>query len=74
MNCSDPPAFHAKVCLLWIGSGTEETMFLGAVRNVHESLDGVGIKHAVFESFGTAHEWQTWRRSLQDFAARLFRE
>jgi S-formylglutathione hydrolase FrmB len=25
-----------------------------------------------FESPGTAHEWQTWRRDLKDFAPRLF--
>jgi enterochelin esterase-like enzyme len=30
------------------------------------------ILHVVFESPGTAHEWQTWRRSLHDFAPRLF--
>jgi hypothetical protein len=23
---------------------------------------------------GTDHEWQTWRRNLKDFAARLFRD
>jgi len=26
-----------------------------------------------FESNGTAHEWQTWRRDLNDFVPRLFR-
>jgi len=26
-----------------------------------------------FESPGTAHEWQTWRRDLFDLAPRLFR-
>jgi enterochelin esterase family protein len=33
----------------------------------------MGIRHVFFESAGTAHEWQTWRRSLHDFAQRLFR-
>jgi enterochelin esterase-like enzyme len=70
----DPAAFHAKVHLLWLGAGTKEAMFLGAVRKIHESLDSTGIKHVVFESPGTAHEWQTWRRSLHDFAPRLFRQ
>ncbi|HXJ58399.1 MAG TPA: hypothetical protein VNU68_17220 [Verrucomicrobiae bacterium] len=27
-----------------------------------------------FSSPGTDHEWQTWRRSLYDFAPRLFHE
>jgi enterochelin esterase family protein len=71
---SDPAAFHAKVRLLWLGAGTAEERFVGAVRQMHESLDGAGIRHVVFESPGTAHEWQTWRRSLHDFAPRLFRD
>jgi enterochelin esterase family protein len=70
----DPAAFHAKVRLLWLGAGTAEERFLGQVRKMHESLDGAGIRHVVFESPGTAHEWQTWRRSLHDFAPRLFRD
>ena len=32
------------------------------------------IKNLVYyESPGTTHEWLTWRRSLEDFAPRLFR-
>ncbi len=69
---SDPAAFHAKFRLLWLGAGTAEERFLVGVRKMHESLDGAGIKHVVFESSGTAHEWQTWRRSLHEFAPRLF--
>ena len=26
-----------------------------------------------YESPGTAHEWQTWRRCFKEFAPRLFR-
>src|SRR5262249_58282421 len=68
----NPAAFHAKVRLLWLGAGTAEERFLGNVRKMHESLEGAGIRHVVFESPGTAHEWQTWRRALHDFAPRLF--
>ena len=71
---SDPAAFHAKVRLRWLGAGTAEERFLAVVRKMYENLDGAGIKHVVFESPGTAHEWQTWRRSLLDFAPRLFRK
>jgi enterochelin esterase family protein len=71
---ADPATFQAKVRLLWIGAGTAEPQFSSAVRRMHESLEGAGIKHVVFESPGTAHEWQTWRRSLHDFAPRLFRD
>ncbi len=31
-----------------------------------------GIKTVFYESPGTAHEWQTWRRCLNEFAPRLF--
>ena len=68
-----PPAFNKRVRLLWVGAGTGED---GASTTRHHScttsLDAAGIKHVVFESPGTAHEWQTWRRSLNDFAPRLF--
>ena len=37
----------------------------------HESGRGQ-IQHAFYESPGTYHEWQTWRRVLKDFAPRLF--
>jgi enterochelin esterase-like enzyme len=29
------------------------------------------IQHVFYESPGTDHEWQTWRRDLKDFAPRL---
>jgi enterochelin esterase-like enzyme len=70
----DPAAFHARVRLLWLGAGTAEERFLEAIRKMHESLESARIKHVLFESAGTSHEWQTWRRSLQDFAPRLFRD
>jgi len=37
-------------------------------------LERAGVKHVVFESQGTAHEWQTWRRCLHEFVPRLFRD
>ena len=39
-----------------------------------QALTAAGIKDVVFyASSGTAHEWQTWRRSLHEFAPRLFK-
>jgi enterochelin esterase-like enzyme len=70
---NDAPAYNKRVRLLWIGAGTGETAIFETVSQVHKSLDAAGIKHVMFESTGTAHEWQTWRRSLNDFAARLFK-
>jgi enterochelin esterase-like enzyme len=68
----DAEAFNKRVRLLWLGAGTAEERFAANVKAVHGALDKAGVKHVVFESQGTAHEWQTWRRSLHDFAPRLF--
>jgi enterochelin esterase-like enzyme len=70
---ADPTAFAKKVHLLWLGVGTKEPerMRAGLLR-LHESLDEAKIQHIFYESPGTDHEWQTWRRDLKDFAPRLF--
>jgi enterochelin esterase-like enzyme len=70
---ADVPAFNRRVHLLWIGAGTAEEAMYKAGSQLHAALDAAGIKHVFYESAGTAHEWQTWRRSLNDFAPRLFR-
>jgi enterochelin esterase-like enzyme len=44
-----------------------------SIRKLHTMLTDAGIVHVYQESPGTDHEWQTWRRNLNDFAARLFR-
>ena len=69
----DVAAYNTRVRLLWFGAGTGETTFHEAALKLHETLEAAGIKHVRFESAGTAHEWQTWRRSLHDFAPRLFK-
>jgi enterochelin esterase-like enzyme len=70
---SDPERFNKKVKLLWIGIGTHEgEMFYKGINQFHLTLQDLGIKHVYIESQGTAHEWQTWRRALYDFAPRLF--
>ncbi|HZI32419.1 MAG TPA: esterase, partial [Candidatus Binatia bacterium] len=40
--------------------------------NVAE-LNAAGINSVFYESPNTAHEWQTWRRSLHEFASLLFK-
>lgn len=70
----DGPALNKKIKVLWIGMGTEEPdPFPGTIGAFRAMLDKAGVKHVYFESQGTAHEWLTWRRSLKDFAPRLFR-
>jgi enterochelin esterase family protein len=70
----DAPALNEKVRLLWLGTGTAEGRFTAAVTGMHSALHKSGIHPVLYESRGTAHEWQTWRRCLHDFARRLFRD
>jgi len=70
---AQPAVFSKRVHLLWLGVGTAEpeTMRSGLLR-FHSTLEAAQIKHVFYESPGTDHEWQTWRRDLKDFVPRLF--
>jgi enterochelin esterase family protein len=71
---ADPAAFAKKVRLLWLGVGTDEPERMReGIRGLHASLTEANIAHVYWESPGTDHEWQTWRRDLKDFAPRLFK-
>lgn len=66
----DAEAFNKQIKLLFISTGTEER----SPKEQVEALKAYGINNIVFhESQGTAHEWLTWRRALNDFAPRLFK-
>jgi enterochelin esterase-like enzyme len=70
---ADAAAFNKKVHLVWLGIGTAEgERRYNAVKGFHETLDKTGIANVYYESPGTAHEWLTWRRCLNEFAPRLF--
>lgn len=70
---ADPAAFAKRVHLLWVGVGTEEPAQMKAgIEGFHKLLQDGKIEHVFYESPGTAHEWQTWRRDMKDFAPRLF--
>lgn len=69
----DAATFNKKVKLLWLGAGTAEERFHTNTVAMHQALDRAGIRNVFYSSPGTDHEWQTWRRSLHDFAPRLFR-
>jgi enterochelin esterase-like enzyme len=71
---SNPSAFNSRVKLLWLGVGTAEPeLFRTGIGGAVQALKAAGVRVVYFESNGTAHEWQTWRRALNDFAPRLFR-
>jgi enterochelin esterase-like enzyme len=63
-------AFNKKMKVLFLGIGSVEGP---GTKNFSEALTAAGIHNVYFESPGTAHEWLTWRRCLNDFAPRLFR-
>jgi enterochelin esterase family protein len=71
---SDPRAFNQRVKLLWLGVGSAEPEeFRNGIGGAVAALRKAGVRVEYFESQGTAHEWQTWRRDLNEFAPRLFR-
>ena len=72
---ADPAAFAKKVHVLYLGVGTAEAeRFTTRIRGLHKALEDAGITHVYWESPGTDHEWQTWRRNLKDFASRIFKK
>ncbi len=74
---ADPAAFDKKVSLLFLHSG-DVGLDAGIHKNaesLYRGLEQSGVKNAVFrDAKGLAHEWQTWRYALNDFAPRLFQK
>jgi enterochelin esterase-like enzyme len=68
----DPTAFAKQVKVLFVSYGTAGDLAARGSQAFHQALEKAGIKHVYYESPGTAHEWQTWRRSLREFAPLLF--
>jgi GH35 family endo-1,4-beta-xylanase/enterochelin esterase-like enzyme len=71
-DISDMDAFKQKVKVVFVSYGSREKGAAGKA-NV-EALQQAGIKSVYYESPNTAHEWQTWRRSLHEFAPLLFQD
>jgi enterochelin esterase-like enzyme len=71
------PAFKEKVKLVFVSYGSRE---LGGNRPNRggdpkanaEALKAAGINSHFYVSENTAHEWQSWRRSLREMAPLLF--
>lgn len=60
--------------LMFISTGTKESpMMYATVKNFHDILNSVGVKHVFYQSPGTDHEWLTWRRSLYKFVPMIFK-
>jgi enterochelin esterase family protein len=67
---ADAEMFNKKMKVLFLGIGSVEGP---GTKTFSEALTKAGIHNVYFESPGTAHEWLTWRRCLNDFAPRLFK-
>ena len=67
---ADPAAFNSKIKVLFLGIGSVEGP---GTKAFSDALTQAGIHNVYFESPGTAHEWLSWRRALNDFAPRLFK-
>ena len=69
---ANPAEFNKKVKAFFFSCGGTENP--DGLKKHQEQLVAAGITNSyVYVSPGTAHEWQTWRRSLYTFAQLLFR-
>jgi enterochelin esterase-like enzyme len=63
----------SKVKLVFMSYGSRERGAVG-VKEAADALQQAGIKSVSYVSPNTAHEWQSWRRSLREFAPLLFKD
>jgi alpha-N-arabinofuranosidase len=78
-NITDMAAFKQKVKILFVSYGSRELGgsrggFGGDPRVNTEALKAAGVNTSFYVSPDTAHEWQSWRRSLYQFAPLLFQD
>jgi enterochelin esterase-like enzyme len=67
---ADSEAANKKLRLLWIGCGTEDSLF-NTSKSFSEFLNANHVKHT-FRQTGGAHTWMVWRRYLNEIAPLLF--
>ncbi|MFZ1291004.1 MAG: alpha/beta hydrolase-fold protein [Melioribacteraceae bacterium] len=77
-DINDSPGFKEKIKLLFVSYGSRElengkTRFGGDPKADTDALKNTGMNTYYYVSPLTAHEWQSWRRSLHEFAQILFR-
>ena len=73
---TDAADFKKTNKVLFMSAGGRETGMAegdNSVSKVAEDLKAIGINAHSYISPETAHEWQTWRRSLYQFAQLLFK-
>ena len=78
-DINNAPGFKEKVKLVFISYGSRElvngrTRFGGDPKADTEALKDAGMNTHYYVSPLTAHEWQSWRRSLYEFAKLVFKD
>jgi enterochelin esterase-like enzyme len=81
-NITDMATFKEKAKLVFISYGSRELGtnriggrgFGGDPKANTTALKAAGVNTVFYESPNTAHEWQSWRRSLHEFAPLLFKD
>jgi enterochelin esterase-like enzyme len=64
-------SFNKKLKLFYISVGEQDPR-IEHTKKIIETFRSKGLK-VEFNSFPGGHEWQVWRKSLHDFAQKLFR-
>ena len=80
-DVNNTPGFKEKVKLVFVSFGSRELenrgnggrMFGGDPKENNDKLLKEGINAHFYVSPSTAHEWQSWRRSLHEFAQLVFK-
>lgn len=67
---ADADKFNKQWNTIFIGTGSEENLGSQAV---NDKLKAAGINTHWYVSEGTAHEWLTWRRCLNEFVQLIFK-
>ena len=70
---TNPEAFNKQIHYFLMCSGTEGMDKMFGTKKMVEDLNAMGINAHYSESTGTAHEWLTWRRGLNEFIPHLFK-
>jgi enterochelin esterase family protein len=83
-DVNNTPAFKEKIKLVFVSFGSREIEnmknntnrgpFGGDPKENTEAVKKEGINAHFYVSPNTAHEWQSWRRSLHEFAQLIFKD
>ena len=68
---SDPKSTNAKLKVLWIGCGQQDSLFPRS-KNLSELLTKHDVKH-VFRATDGVHNYTVWRKYLSEYMPLLFR-